>query len=44
MQCEKLALLDMNIRGYKKVGRIAWTDKMNITDAVQSIFDVTVQI
>lgn len=39
VQCEKLALLDMNIRGYKKVGRIQLIDRINISDAVQGIFE-----
>lgn len=39
VQCEKLALLDMNIRSYKKIGRISLSDVINITDAVQGIFD-----
>ena len=39
VQCEKLALLDMNVRGFSKVDRIAMSDIINITDAVQSIFD-----
>ena len=39
VQCEKLALLDMNIRGYSKLGRIHMPDIIDIADAVQSIFD-----
>lgn len=39
VQCEKLALLDLNIRGYSVVDRIPVADIMNITDAVQGIFD-----
>ena len=39
VQCEKLALLDLNVRGYSVVDRIPVADIMNITDAVQGIFD-----
>ena len=37
--CEQLKLLDLKIRGFKKKGHIKYSDIMNITDAVQSIFD-----
>lgn len=39
VQCEKLVLLDLNVRGYSVVDRIPVADIMNITDAVQGIFD-----
>ena len=39
VQCEKMALLDMNIRGYSKIDRIHYPDIINITDAIQGIFD-----
>ena len=39
VQCEKLALLDLNIRGYSKIDRIHYPDIINITDAIQGIFD-----
>ncbi|MCR5791482.1 MAG: type II toxin-antitoxin system PemK/MazF family toxin [Lachnospiraceae bacterium] len=39
VQCEKIALLDLNIRGYSKIGRIHYPDIINITDAIQGIFD-----
>ena len=39
VQCENLALLDLNIRGYKKIDRIPLSDVINITDAIQGIFD-----
>lgn len=39
VQCEKLKLLDLNVRGYKKIAHINLSDIMNITDAIQSIFD-----
>ena len=39
VQCEKLALLDLNARGYTKIDRIHYPDIINITDAIQGIFD-----
>ena len=39
VQCEKLALLDMNIRRFSKIDRIHMPDIVNITDAIQGIFD-----
>lgn len=39
VQCEKLKLLDLKVRGYKKVDRLPLADIMNITDAIQGIFD-----
>lgn len=39
VQCEKLALLDLHVRGYKKMDNVSLNDIMNITDAIQSIFD-----
>ena len=39
VQCEKLALLDLTVRGYKKIDHIEMSDIMNITDAIQAIFD-----
>ena len=39
VQCEKLALLDLNARGYTKIDRIHYLDIINITDAIQGIFD-----
>ena len=39
VQCEKLALLDLSVRGYKKINRIRLEDKMNIADAIQGIFE-----
>ncbi len=38
-QCEKLALLDLNVRGFLKIDSISMADIINITDAVQGIFD-----
>jgi len=39
VQCEKLALLDLRVRGYKKIDKLKLIDKMNISDAVQGIFE-----
>ena len=39
VQCEKLALLDLNVRRYRKSDSISKADIINITDAVQGIFD-----
>lgn len=39
VQCEKLALLDLKVRGYKKLDCIQLSDIINITDAIQAIFD-----
>ena len=37
--CEHMKLLDLRVRGYKKVSEISLEELVNITDAVQSIFD-----
>ncbi|MCD8195609.1 MAG: type II toxin-antitoxin system PemK/MazF family toxin [Lachnospiraceae bacterium] len=37
--CEKLKLLDLRMRGYKRTGKISTAERMNIADAVQGIFD-----
>lgn len=39
VQCEKLALLDLNVRGYKKVDSVPLASVIDIADAVQGIFD-----
>lgn len=39
VQCEKLALLDLTVRGYKKTGRLPISEMMNISDAIQGIFE-----
>ncbi len=39
VQCEKLALLDLNVRGYSRIDRIRYPDIMEVTDAIQGIFD-----
>ena len=39
VHCEKLALLDLNARGFVKLNSLQMNDIMNITDAIQGIFD-----
>ena len=39
VQCEKLALLDLRVRGHKKIDRLKLGDRINIVDAVQGIFE-----
>lgn len=41
IQCEKLALLDLSVRGYKKVDRLPITEMINVSDAIQGIFEYT---
>ena len=37
--CEQMKLLDLRVRGYKKSLELPLNEIMNITDAIQSIFD-----
>lgn len=37
--CEQLKLMDLRVRGFSKVSALKYEDLMNITDAIQSIFD-----
>ena len=39
VQCEKLALLDLKVRGYKKIDTITIAAMINIVDAIQGIFE-----
>lgn len=39
IHCEKLALLDLTIRGYKKIDRLPFSEMINVSDAIQSIFE-----
>lgn len=39
IQCEKLALLDLSVRGYKKIDRLPLYEMMNVSDAIQGIFE-----
>ena len=37
--CEQLKFIDLRVRGYKKIGFLDLSDIIEITDAIQSIFD-----
>ncbi|MCI1722410.1 MAG: type II toxin-antitoxin system PemK/MazF family toxin [Lachnospiraceae bacterium] len=37
--CEQVRMLDFRVRGFQKAGSISLKEIMNITDAIQSIFD-----
>lgn len=39
VHCEKLALLDLSVRGHKKIDRLPISDMINISDAIQGIFE-----
>lgn len=39
VQCEKLVLLDLNLRVFFKTDRISMEDIINIADTIQGIFD-----
>ena len=39
VHCEKLALLDMTLRGYTHIDRLPMPELINISDAIQGIFD-----
>ena len=39
VHCEKLKLLDLAVRGYKKVDRLSISQLMNVADAIQGIFE-----
>lgn len=39
IQCEKLRTLDISIRGYKRISSVSVSDRINISDAIQGIFD-----
>ena len=39
MLCEQVKLIDLRVRGFKKISEIKYEEIMNITDAIQSIFD-----
>ncbi len=39
IQCEKLALLDLSIRGHKMIDRLPISEMINVSDAIQSIFE-----
>ena len=37
--CEQLKLFDLRVRGHKKIDQLKWGEKINISDAVQGIFE-----
>ena len=37
--CEQLKLFDLRVRGYKKIDQLKWGGKIDISDAVQGIFE-----
>lgn len=37
--CEHMRLFDMNTRGYSKIGSVKYEEIIDITDAIQGIFD-----
>lgn len=39
IQCEKLALLDLTLRDYKKVDKLPISEMINVSDAIQGIFE-----
>ncbi len=39
IQCEKLALLDLSVRGHKKIDRLPISEMINVSDAIQGIFE-----
>ena len=39
VQCEKLALLDLSVRGHKRIDRLPLSEMINISDAIQGIFE-----
>ena len=39
VMCEQMRLVDLRYRGFKVIEHLNYTDIINITDAIQSIFD-----
>ena len=39
IQCEKLALLDLSVRGHRRIDRLPISEMINVSDAIQSIFE-----
>ena len=39
VQCEKIALLDLSVRGYKIIDSMPLSELINISDAIQGIFE-----
>lgn len=39
VHCENLKLLDLSVRGHKKLAQLPISEMMNLCDAIQGIFD-----
>ena len=39
VQCENMKLLDLNVRGFKKIGELELIDRIEISDVIQGIFE-----
>lgn len=39
VQCENLSFLDISVRGHKRTGRLPFHELMNVSDAIQGIFE-----
>lgn len=39
IQCEKLTLLDLSVRDYKKIDHLPFVEMINVSDAIQGIFE-----
>ena len=39
INCEKLALLDLTVRGHNKIDSLPISEMMNVSDAIQGIFE-----
>ena len=39
VMCEQMRLVDLRYRGLKRVDAISYSQRINITDAIQGIFD-----
>ena len=39
VMCEQMRLVDLRYRGFKRVDAISYSQRINITDAIQGIFD-----
>ena len=37
--CEKLSLLDLDVRRYKKIGSLSMAEKITVSDTIQSLFE-----
>ncbi len=39
VHCEKIALLDLNVRGYSKVDEVSIADRIVVSDIIQGLID-----